>query len=81
MIGKIIGALVVLGIVGYFMVSLGSKAKEAPQSAAVSKLQSEIQQQRQQLDNIEGGLTVQQPATPAPEAEEDAESNAADAQE
>ncbi|HRI76349.1 MAG TPA: hypothetical protein PLX33_05105 [Alphaproteobacteria bacterium] len=81
MIGKIIGALVVLGIVGYFMVSLGSKAKEAPQSAAVSKLQNEIQQQRQQLDNIEGSLTVQQPVAPAPENAEDAESDAADTQE
>lgn len=81
MIGKIIGALVVLGIVGYFMVSLGSKAKEAPQSAAVSKLQNEIQQQRQQLDNIEGSLSVQPPVTPAPENAEDAESDAADAQE
>ncbi|HRJ67822.1 MAG TPA: hypothetical protein PLW48_11865 [Alphaproteobacteria bacterium] len=81
MIGKIIGALVVLGIVGYFMVSLGSKAKEAPQSAAVSKLQNEIQQQRQQLDNIEGNLTVQQPVTSAPENAEDAESDAADTQE
>lgn len=74
MIGKIIGALVVLGIVGYFMVSLGSKAKEAPKSAAVSKLQNEIQQQRQELENIEGGLVVTLPQAEAPAApgEEDA---------
>lgn len=63
MIGKIIGALAVLGIVGYFMISLGSKAQNAPQSEAVSKLQKELQEQRAQIEGLDvvgGPAAVQQ---------------------
>ncbi len=61
MIAKIIGALVVLGIVGYFMVSLGMKGEDAQQSAAVSQLQKQIQEQRAQAEGLDGveGAPVQ----------------------
>lgn len=53
MIAKIIGALVVLGIVGYFMISLGMRAQDAPKSEAVSKLQKELQEQRAQMEGLD----------------------------
>jgi hypothetical protein len=75
MIAKIIGALVVLGIVGYFMISLGTKAQDAHQSEAVSKLQKELQEQRAQMEGLDvlGG-----PAKPAPAPQEDVPQDAAE---
>lgn len=63
MIAKIIGSLVVLGIVGYFMIALGTKAQDAPQREAVSKLQKELQEQRAQMEGLD---VVGGPAQPAP---------------
>ncbi|MFN7113150.1 MAG: hypothetical protein ACK4PK_02200 [Alphaproteobacteria bacterium] len=53
MIAKVIGALVVLGIVGYFLFSLGTRAQDATKSEAVSKLQKELQQQRAQMEGLD----------------------------
>ena len=66
MIAKVIGGLVVLGIVAYFLVSLGGKAQEAQQSTAVSQLQKQIQDQRSQLQDIEGGISSDQPSAAQP---------------
>lgn len=65
MIAKIIGALVVLAIVGYFMVSLGMKGEEAQQSAAVSQLQKQMQEQRAQVEGLEGVEGAPQAEPPA----------------
>lgn len=58
MIGKVIAGLVVLGIVAYFLVSLGGRAQDAQESVAVSHLQKQIQEQRAQLQDIEGGIAA-----------------------
>ncbi|MDP2206435.1 MAG: hypothetical protein Q8K65_09035 [Alphaproteobacteria bacterium] len=70
MIAKVIGALVVLVVVGYFMVSLGMKAQDAPKSEAVSKLQKELQEQRAQMDGLD---IVGAPPQPAPARQDGAE--------
>ena len=61
MFAKIISGLVVLGIVAYFMMSLGTKAHDAPKSAAVSKLQNELQEQRQQIEGLDVVKKAPQP--------------------
>jgi uncharacterized membrane-anchored protein YhcB (DUF1043 family) len=61
MFAKIISGLVVLGIVAYLMMSLGTKAQDASQSKAVSKLQSELQEQRQQLEGLDVVKKAPQP--------------------
>lgn len=71
MIAKVIGGLVVLAIVGYFLISLGGKAEQATKSDAVHQLQKQISDQRSQLEGL--GDDFGAPPMPEPAAASEAE--------